>query len=82
LLNKVVQRFSREVPTQRLKRLVDIDQTDIDRVDAAMSKCSALLDGHDRAPGVYQNMPDLNEIKSDIDNIEGYVKDLNARKRN
>ena len=83
LLNKVVERFSRGVPTQRLRRVIDIEQSDIDRVDEAMSKCSALLDGHDTAPGIYENMPNLDEIKADIENIKAYEQELtNNRKRN
>tara|TARA_R110001592_G_scaffold363287_1_gene683219 strand:- start:15353 stop:17959 length:2607 start_codon:yes stop_codon:yes gene_type:complete len=83
LLNKVVERFSRGVPTQRLKRITDIEKADIDRVDEAMSKCSALLDGHDTAPGVYENMPAPDEIKADIENIKDYEQELTIkRKRN
>ncbi|RLA40430.1 MAG: ATPase, partial [Gammaproteobacteria bacterium] len=82
LLNKVVQRFSREVPTQRLKRLIDIEQPDIDRVDAAMTKCSALIDGHDDAAGVYQNMPNLDCVMDDIKDIEEYLAELQGRNRN
>jgi energy-coupling factor transporter ATP-binding protein EcfA2 len=83
LLNKVVERFSRGIPTQRLRKLIDIEQSDIERVDAAMTKCSALLDGHDTAPSMYQSMPKPDEIMRDIDDIKNYEQELtNSRKRN
>lgn len=83
LLNKVVERFSRSVPTNRLKLITDINQSDIDRVYAAMSKCSALLDGHDTAAAVYENMPSPDEVKADIEDIKNYEQELtNNRKRN
>jgi len=82
LLNKVVERFGRAIQTQRLKRIVDISDKDIEQIDAAMGKCSAIFKGHDTAPGVYENMPPLAEILKDIENIKKFEQELsNMRKR-
>lgn len=81
LLNKVVERFSRVVSTQRLKRLSDIDDADIEKVASAMTKCSKLLEGHDSAAGVYENIPDPDEVKADIEDIKAYVNELSGNRK-
>lgn len=82
LLNKVVSRFERGVYTQRLSRLVDISDTDITKVDNAMSKCSTYFTGHDSAPAVGDAYPTLEEIETDLKNIEDFLNELqNTRKR-
>ena len=82
LLNKVVERFGRGVQTNRLKRLKDITDTDIALIESAMGKCSALFKGHDTAPGVYSNMPPIDEINNDIKIIKDFEQELsNKRKR-
>jgi hypothetical protein len=83
LLNKVVERFGRGVQTQRLNKLKDICDEDLDKVSNAMAKCSGLFKGHDCAPGVYESMPAANEILEDINLIKDFEQELtNIRKRN
>jgi energy-coupling factor transporter ATP-binding protein EcfA2 len=82
LLNKVVERFGRGVQTTRLKKLKDITDDDIELIDSAMGKCSALFKGHDTAPGVYSSMPLIEEIDTDIKTIKDFEQELsNNRKR-
>ncbi|MDL4385819.1 hypothetical protein [Citrobacter braakii] len=81
LLNKVVTRFERGISTQRLSRLIDICQEDIDKVDSAMSKCSTFLIGHDSAPAVADPYPTITEIEQDLDAICTFLKELEAKPR-
>lgn len=83
LLNKVVERFGRAIQTNRLKRLKDISDDDIQIIETAMGKCSALFKGHDTAPGLYETMPASEEIEKDIKTIKDFEKELTGtRKRN
>jgi energy-coupling factor transporter ATP-binding protein EcfA2 len=83
LLNKVVERFGRAIHTQRLKALKDISDNDLDKINTAMTKCSALFKGHDAAPGVYESMPSSDEILQDIKVIKDFEQELTTqRKRN
>ena len=82
LLNKVVERFGRAIQTNRLKRLQDICDNDIEIIESAMSKCSTLFKGHDTAPGLYETMPSTVEIESDIKTIKDFDTELTkSRKR-
>lgn len=82
LLNKVVSRFERGIYTQRLSRLIDISDTDIKRVDNAMSKCSTYFTGHDSAPAVGAPYPTIDEIAADLQDIQDFLDELqNQRKR-
>ncbi|RON58774.1 hypothetical protein BK665_02240 [Pseudomonas frederiksbergensis] len=82
LLNKVVERFGRAIQTNRLKRLQDICDNDINLIETAMSKCSTLFKGHDTAPGLYETMPNSEEIENDIKIIKDFDIELTrTRKR-
>lgn len=82
LLNKVVCRFERGVATQRLSRLTDISESDIQLIDNAMSKCSAYFTGHDNAPAVGDPCPTIDEVEADLSQIKLYLSDLQgSRKR-
>lgn len=65
LLNDVVQRFRPSIETQRLSR-VCIEGNDYVVIDAAMSKCSALMTGHDEAGAIASAAPTPDEIDADI----------------
>ncbi|WNJ24511.1 AAA family ATPase [Morganella morganii] len=84
LLNKVVTRFERGISTQRLARLTDICQDDIDKVNDAMSKCSTYFRGHDSAPAIADPYPTITEIEQDLEAITSFLAELEAkpRKRN
>ncbi len=84
LLNKVVTRFERGVSTQRLARLIDISQSDIDRVDYAMSKCSTYFRGHDSAAAIGDPYPSVEEVEVDLNSFFEFLNELEEkpRKRN
>ncbi|MBZ0254543.1 hypothetical protein K8I31_00680, partial [bacterium] len=79
-LNKVVQRFAREVQTNRLRRLIDIDEIDIKLIDSEMSKCSKFLPGHDNAAAINQLLPEPEEVQEDIEKLNNYI-DILSKKR-
>lgn len=81
LLNKVVTRFERGIATQRLSKLMDICQTDIDRVDDAMSKCSTYFIGHDSAAAVGGPNPTIDEVEDDLNSFLEFLTELEGKIR-
>ncbi len=81
LLNQVVLRFGREVRTLRLKPLTDIEQRDVEDVDAAMTKCSKYFRGHDEAPAIVDPVPGPSGIRSDIKKLDDWAKGMRKRGR-
>lgn len=81
LLRKVVERFAREVKTQSLKVIInDITNEDNDIINAAMSKCSTFMYGHDNATGLAVDCPCYNEIEQDVTSLDTYFKALKKRR--
>lgn len=81
LLNKVVTRFERGVSTQRLARLVDICQEDIDKVDMAMTKCSTYFRGHDSAAAIGDPYPTIEEVEEDLNALFKFLTELEEKPR-
>ncbi|MGF2252679.1 AAA family ATPase [Yersinia ruckeri] len=81
LLNKVVTRFERGISTQRLARLIDICQNDIDIINSAMSKCSTYFRGHDSAPAVGDPYPTITEVEQDLNALYMFLTELEAKPR-
>lgn len=81
LLNRVVQRFGREIQTQRIKVLSDLTEDDYNMIELNMKKCSTYMTGHDTSGALLENMPDTGEIKEDIKIIEDYLIAMRARNR-
>lgn len=81
LLRKVVERFAREVKTQSLKVIInDITIDDYNTIDAAMSKCSTFMYGHDNANGLTVDCPHHKEIEQDVTRLDEYFKALKKRR--
>lgn len=81
LLNKVIQRFGREIQTQRLKVLSDLTEDDYTLIDINMKKCSTYLVGHDSSGALIENTPDINDVKEDLKTLEEYLTVMRKRKR-
>ena len=79
LLNQVVVRFGRSIQTQRLKVVKDITEEDLRFVDSSMGKCSKYFVGHDEAGAINEPVPEPDELKSDIEELENWV--IKIRKR-
>jgi len=76
-------RFRPGVETQRLKKIGDIQQTDLDAIQRGMTKCSKWEGGHDQPLATNERHPAPDELKKDIDELETWVnavKKKDARK--
>ena len=80
LLEGVVERYRHSVETQRAKHLSDITDSDCNTLEAAMTKCSQWLPGHDQAPAENLPVPDPRELKQDIDALETWVQSIRKRR--
>nr|WP_269808507.1 AAA family ATPase [Enterovibrio nigricans] len=81
LLRKVVERFGRAVKTQSLKEIVDdVTSEDNDIINAAMSKCSTYMCGHDNATGLAVDCPRASEFEKDVNDLDAYFKALKKRR--
>jgi hypothetical protein len=81
LLGGVVERYRPSVQTQRLAPLADITEDDCKAVDAAMTKCSTWLPGHDQAAAARAPVPGADELKQDIGALETWVKGIRDRRK-
>ena len=75
-----VRRFRRSIETNRLAKLSDIKSDDIEFVEAAMTKCSKHLRGHDKAVAINEPVPAPAELKTDIENLEHWVSGMRKRR--
>jgi len=80
LLGGVVERYRPGVQTQQIGRISDITEEDCRTVEAAMTKCSKWLPGHDQAAAARADIPDPDALKSDIDTLENWVKGIRQRR--
>jgi len=81
LLGKVVERYRPGVQTQQVLMLADIEEADCRTLDAAMSKCSRWIPGHDEAAAARAPVPLPDVMKADIEQLEGWCDAINRRRR-
>lgn len=80
LLCGVVERYRTGVQTRQISKVADILSEDCDAVEAAMTKTSRWLPGHDQAPAARQEMPEPDELKGDIEALESWVSNIRTRR--
>lgn len=80
LLGGVVERYRNSVQTQRAGCLSDITSDECDALEAAMTKTSRWLPGHDQAPAENAPCPDPDELKQDIQALHEWVQALRPRR--
>ena len=80
LLGGVVERFRPGVQTQQVVKIADITEEDCSTLDAAMTKCSKWLPGHDQAAGARAEVPGPDVLKADIDALENWVSGIRSRR--
>ena len=80
LLGGIVERFRPGVQTQHIGIIADITDEDCRTVDAAMSKCSKWLPGHDQAAAARAPVPEPSELKADIQELENWVSSIRKRR--
>lgn len=81
LLGGVVERYRPGVQTQQIGQIADITDEDCRAVEAAMTKCSAWLAGHDQAAAARAPVPGPDELKADIKQLEDWVDAIRKRRR-
>lgn len=80
LLGGVVERFRPGVQTQQVITIADISTEDCKPLDAAMTKCSKWLPGHDQAAAARAEVPEPDELKADIEALESWVAAIRKRR--
>jgi hypothetical protein len=81
LLGGIVERFRPSVQTQHIGTIADITAEDCRTLDAAMTKCSKWLPGHDQAAAARAPVPEPVELKADIEALEKWVAAIRSRRR-
>jgi energy-coupling factor transporter ATP-binding protein EcfA2 len=80
LLAGIVQRFRPSVQTQHVAIIADITPEDCRTLEAAMTKSSKWLPGHDQAAAARAPIPEPKELKDDIDALENWVAAIRKRR--
>jgi hypothetical protein len=80
LLGGVVERFRPGIQTQQIGTIADITAEDCQTLDAAMTKCSKWLPGHDQAAAARAPVPEPAELGSDIGALESWVATIHKRR--
>jgi energy-coupling factor transporter ATP-binding protein EcfA2 len=81
LLCKVVERYRPGVQTQQVMAIADITEDDCRTLEAAMTKCSRWLPGHDEAAAARAPVPGPDVLKADIEQLEGWIDAINKRRK-
>lgn len=80
LLGGVVERYRPGIQTQQVVKIADITEEDCRVLEAAMTKCSKWLPGHDQAPAARADVPEPNTLKDDINTLETWVSGIRGRR--
>ena len=82
LLAGVIERMNPPVHTQQLRKISDIEDSDIAVVDENMSKCSTVIDAHDDPLVAPAQCPTVEELIIDINILRQWMKTINKRRGN
>ena len=74
LLNRTVLRFGDSVATNRLAKLIDIEESDIQIVTREISRCSDFV--HDETGELHTDVPTPDVVEEDIKRLRDWVKAL------
>jgi len=81
LLGGLIERYRPNIQTKQVGQIADITPEDCKTVEAAMTKCSKWLTGHDQAAAARAPVPGPEELKADIDALEKWVKTIRDRRQ-
>jgi hypothetical protein len=81
LLYDVVQRYRPSIETKRVRYLHDITETDCRAVGDGMTECSRWIRGHDQPAADAAPVPQPPELKQRIDDLDGFVKAIEKRRK-
>ena len=79
VLNQAVMRFKHEIETRRLRVLHLLGAEDYEAIERGMTWCSSWLPGHDQAAAVNAPMPDLEEVRDQVSELQTLVSSLRER---
>jgi energy-coupling factor transporter ATP-binding protein EcfA2 len=80
LLGGVVERFRPGIQTQQVVKIADITKDDCKALEAAMTKCSRWLPGHDQAAAARAEIPESAVLRADIEALESWVSGIRKRR--
>ena len=80
LLGGVVERYRPGIQTQQVVKIADITEEDCREFEAAMTKCSKWLPGHDQAPAARAETPEPDVLIADINTLENWVAGIRGRR--
>jgi hypothetical protein len=80
LLDGVVERYRPSVQTLQIASIADVTPEDCQAIEAAMTKTSRWLTGHDEAPAARAPVPGSDELKDDIEALATWVSAINSRR--
>ena len=80
LLGGVVERYRPNVQTQQVIQVSDISEDDCNILNAAMTKCSKWLPGHDQAAAARAELPEPDVLKADIEELDNWVSTIRKRR--
>lgn len=80
LLGGVVERFRPGIQTQQVVKIADITKDDCKALEAAMTKCSKWLPGHDQAAAARAEIPESAVLRADIEALESWVSGIRKRR--
>jgi energy-coupling factor transporter ATP-binding protein EcfA2 len=80
LLAGIVERYRPGVQTRHIAKIADITPEDCRTLDAAMTKSSKWLSGHDQAAAARAAIPEPTELKGDIEALENWVAAIHRRR--
>ena len=80
LLDGIVERAKLPVQTQKLKKLVDISDSDVRIVEENMGKCSRLTEAHDDPLVAPDAPPSIDEFEQDVRVLADWVSSIRKRR--
>lgn len=80
LLWGVVERYRPGVQTKQVLKIADITEDDCRTLEAAMTKCSRWLPGHDQAAAARADVPGSAVLKANIEELEQWIDAIRKRR--
>lgn len=81
LLAGVVERYRPSVQTQQISAVANVPLEECRILEAAMTKCSKWLPGHDQAAAARAPIPEPSEIKTDIEALDNWIATVRNRQK-
>ncbi len=75
-----MERYRPNVQTQQVIQVSDISEDDCNILNAAMTKCSKWLPGHDQAAAARAELPEPDVLKADIEELDNWVSTIRKRR--